>query len=130
MAAGRAGVDAPVCTLRWDGGEDRRAVTLVAACNGRYAGGLFHLAPQAELDDGHLDLVWADALGRFQALRHAPSVMRGTHPGLPIAHQARTRRLEVTSDRPMPAQADGELLGLEVERLEIEVVPGAFALWT
>lgn len=126
----RAGVGAPVCTLRWDGGEDRRAVTLVAACNGRYAGGLFHLAPQAELDDGRLDLVWADALGRFQAMRHAPSVMRGTHPRLAIAHQARASRLEVTSDRPVPAQADGELLGLEIERLEIEVRPGAFALWT
>ena len=130
VAALRAGVGAPVCTLRWDGGEDRRAVTLVAACNGRYAGGLFHLAPRAELDDGRLDLVWADALGRFQALRHAPSVMRGTHGRLPIAHQARARRLEVTSDRPLPAQADGELLGLEVERLEIEVAPGAIALWT
>jgi YegS/Rv2252/BmrU family lipid kinase len=135
VAALRAGVGAPVCTLRWEdadgnSGEDRRAVTLVAACNGRYAGGLFHLAPQAELDDGGLDLVWADALGRLQALRHAPSVMRGTHPRLPIAHQARARRLEVTSDRPVPAQADGELLGLEIERLEIEVAPGAIALWT
>jgi YegS/Rv2252/BmrU family lipid kinase len=126
----RAGVDAPVCTLRWDGGEDRRAVTLVAACNGRHAGGLFHLAPQAELDDGRLDLVWADALGRFQAMRHAPRVMRGTHLQLPIAHHARTQRLEVTSDRPLPAQADGELLGLEVERLEIEVAAGAITLWT
>ena len=125
-----AGVGAPICTLRWDGGEDRRAVTLVAACNGRYAGGLFHLAPAAELDDGRLDLVWADALGRLRVMRHAPSVMRGTHPRLPIAHQARVQRLEVTSDRPVPAQADGELLGLELQRLEIEVLPGAITLWT
>jgi diacylglycerol kinase (ATP) len=83
-----AGVGCPVCTLRWDGGEDRRAVTLVAACNGQYAGGLFHLAPGAALDDGRLDIVWADALEPLQVLRHAPSVIRGTHERLAVAHRA------------------------------------------
>lgn len=126
----RAGIGRPMCTLRWDGGEDRRAVTLVAACNGQYAGGLFRLAPEARLDDGRLDLVWADALGRLEVLRHAPRVIRGTHAGLPIAHQASSARLEVHSDRPLPAQADGELLGLEIDRLDIELAPGVLALWS
>lgn len=125
-----AGVGRPVCTLRWDGGEDRRAVTLVAACNGRYAGGLFHLAPGAALDDGRLDLVWADALNRAQVLRHAPSVIRGTHERLAVAHRARSTRLVVDSDTPLPAQADGELLGEDLVRLEIELVPGVLRLWT
>lgn len=126
----RDGVARPVCTLRWDGGADRRAVTLVAACNGQYAGGLFRLAPRAALDDGRLDVVWADALGRRQVLWHAPRVMRGTHEHLPIAHRARCRRLEIQSDLPQPAQADGELLGTAIERLEIELVPGALRLWS
>jgi YegS/Rv2252/BmrU family lipid kinase len=126
----RAGIGRPMCTLRWDGGEDRRAVTLVAACNGQYAGGLFRLAPEARLDDGRLDLVWADALGRLEVLRHAPRVIRGTHAGLPIAHHASSARLEVRSDRPLPAQADGELLGLEIDRLDIELAPAVLALWS
>jgi diacylglycerol kinase (ATP) len=125
-----AGVGRPVCTLRWDGGEDRRAVVLAAACNGQYAGGLFHLAPRASLDDGRLDIVWADALGRLQVLRHAPSVIRGRHEELAIVRHARTTRLELESDRPMPAQADGELLGEGLERLSIEALPGALLLWT
>jgi len=126
----RAGVGRPVCTLRWDGGTDRRAVTLVAACNGQYAGGMFRLAPEAMLDDGRLDIVWADALGRLQVLRHAPSVMRGTHHRLAMIYQARTTRLEIDSDVPLPAQADGELIGAALSRLEIELVPGALSLWT
>jgi diacylglycerol kinase (ATP) len=126
----RRGAGRPVCSLRWDGGADRRAVTLVAACNGQYAGGLFRLAPEAALDDGQLDLVWADALNRLQVLRHAPRVMRGTHASLPVVHQARSRHLEVESDTPLPLQADGELLGREVRRLSLELVPGALALWT
>jgi diacylglycerol kinase (ATP) len=125
----RAGVGRPLCTLRWDGGEDRRAVTLVAACNGQYAGGLFRLAPAAELDDGRLDIVWADALSRLQVLRYAPSVMRGTHGRLPVMFQARTARLEIDSDVPLPAQADGELIGDALRRLTIELEPGALRLW-
>jgi len=126
----RAGVGRPVCTLRWDGGEDRRAITLVAACNGQYAGGLFRLAPEARLDDGRLDLVWADALSRLQVLRHAPSVIRGTHERLPVAHRAQGTWLEVTSDVPLPAQADGELLGDDLLHLSIELSPGVLRLWT
>jgi hypothetical protein len=30
---------------------------------------------------------------------------------------------------PLPAQADGELLGEELSRLEIELVPGVLSLW-
>lgn len=126
----RNGIAAPVCTLRWDGGDDRRAVTLVAACNGQYAGGLFRLAPRAELDDGFLDLVWADALSATQVLRHAPRVIRGTHERLSIAHIARSRRLELHSAVGMPAQADGELLGEEVSRLSIELAAGVLRLWS
>jgi diacylglycerol kinase (ATP) len=125
----RAGTGRPRCRLRWEGGEDERAVTLIAACNGQYAGGLFRLAPRAALDDGQLDLAWADALGRWQVLRHAPSVMRGGHEHLPVTHQARSRWLEIDSDTPLPAQADGELLGTDLTRLSIAIVPRVLTLW-
>jgi len=126
----RNGVAAPACTLRWDGGEDRRPMTLVAACNGQYVGGLFRLAPRALLDDGQLDLVWADALSAMQVLQHAPRVVRGTHEHLSVAHFARSRRMEIDSAFGMPAQADGELLGEDISRLSIELAAGALRLWT
>jgi diacylglycerol kinase (ATP) len=125
-----AGAGRPICSIRWDGGEDRRPVTLVAACNGQYVGGLFRLAPGAALDDGRLDIVWADALSRRQVLRHAPSVIRGTHERLPVTHRAQTVTVEICSDTPMPVQADGELIGDELRRLTIELTPGALRLWT
>ena len=130
VGALHAGAGQPVCTLRWDGGQDRRAVTIVAACNGQYAGGLFRLAPEAALDDGRLDVFWADALSRRQVLRHAPKVIRGTHTTLAAAHATRTACLAIDSDRPMPAQADGELLGHDLVHLSIETAPGALKLWT
>jgi diacylglycerol kinase (ATP) len=120
----------PLCRIRWDGGEDVRAVTLVAACNGQYAGGLFRLAPEAALDDGRLDIVWADALSALQVLRHAPRVIRGAHLGLPIVHTVRAARVDIESDRPMPVQADGDLIGEETLQLSISVAPRALRLWT
>jgi diacylglycerol kinase (ATP) len=125
-----AGTGRPICSIRWDGGEDRRPITLVAACNGQYVGGLFRLAPRAALDDGRLDIVWADALSRRQVLRHAPKVIRGTHERLAVTHRARTVTVEISSDTPMPVQADGELIGDDLRRLTIELVPGALRLWT
>jgi diacylglycerol kinase (ATP) len=130
LAALAAGAGRPICSIRWDGGADRRAVTLVAACNGQYVGGLFRLAPGATLDDGRLDLVWADALSRRQVLRHAPRVMRGTHERLAVTHRAQAVTVEINSDTPMPVQADGELIGDDLRRLTIELVPGALRLWT
>lgn len=126
----QSGAGRPVCTLRWDGGVDRRPVTLVAACNGQYAGGLFRLAPGAALDDGLLDVIWADALSRLQLLRLAPRVIRGTHERRAVIHRARTARLEIRSEVPLPAQADGELLGTDLVHLSIELAPGALNLWT
>jgi diacylglycerol kinase (ATP) len=130
LSALRAGAAGPSCTLRWQGGEDRRRITLVAACNGQYAGGLFRLAPEAALDDGFLDLVWADAMGRGQALACAPRVMRGTHGALAVVRQARSAWLEVESEAPMPAQADGELLGEALLRLRVELSAGVLTLWS
>lgn len=130
LAALYDGVAGPVCRLRWDGGEDCRRITLVAACNGQYAGGLFHLAPEAALDDGRLDVLWADALSRSAVLRHAPRVMRGTHGALSITHQARARWLELECESPLPVQADGEMLSEALQRLRIELSPGALTLWS
>lgn len=126
----RVGAGLPVCTLRWDGGEDRRAITLAAACNGEYAGGLFRLAPGARLDDGRLDVIWADALGRLQVLRLALEVIRGRHESSPAVHRRRTARLQIASDLPLAAQADGELIGEALYELEVELEPGALLLWT
>lgn len=121
----------PVCPpgqLRWDGGEAAGRLSLVTVCNGRYVGGLFHIAPDARLDDGRLSLVWADAVSRSQVLRYAPRVIRGTHLALPIAHSAEVTRVDIEVDAPLPVQADGEIVSTGARRLSVEIVPGALAL--
>jgi diacylglycerol kinase family enzyme len=81
------------------------------------------------LDDGRLDLMWADALGRAAVLRHASRVMAGTHLDLPVVHVASSSWVEFECDEPLPVQVDGDVLGAGLQRLKAEIVPGALRLW-
>jgi diacylglycerol kinase (ATP) len=111
-------------TIEWDGGQRvSKPILMVSVANGRCTGG-FWLTPYAELDDGELDFIFADALSRLQILRFLPEVMRRTHLDKdPVTH-GRTKHIVITSDDPLPVVADGEIMTTEAHRLEIEVLPG------
>lgn len=111
-------------TIEWDDGQRvSRPILLVSVANGRCTGG-FWLTPHAELDDGELDFIFADALSRLQILRFLPEVMRKTHLDKEPVTYGRTRHIVITSDDPLPVVADGEIMTTEAHRLEIEVLPG------
>lgn len=118
----------PALHLRHDGGALSLPVTLVTAGNGRCHGGAFRLTPQAEIDDGLLDILVAEAATRRGVLRLAPSVMRGTHLGKPGVRDLRSRRLRVESADPLVVHADGEILYTDAHALEIEILPGALRM--
>lgn len=85
---------------------------LVAVANGRYFGGGMAIAPEADLEDGHFDVVLVGAVTRFAlAARLLPRVYRGTH----LTHQAvrlvRGNAVTITSDTPFPLEVDGEIVG-------------------
>ena len=56
-------------------------MNLVAVANGVYAGGGMMLSPQAQIDDGKLDVVTASGLTRAGVLRELPRIHRGGHVG-------------------------------------------------
>lgn len=111
-------------TIEWDDGQRvSKPILMVSVANGRCTGG-FWLTPHAELDDGELDFIFADALSRLQILRFLPEVMRRTHLDKDPVTYGRTRHIVITSDDPLPVVADGEIMTTEAHRLEIEVLPG------
>jgi diacylglycerol kinase (ATP) len=102
--------------------REERGYTVVAANSGYYGYGL-HIAPDAAVDDGLLDVV---------ILRHAPrrlffAVMRelphGTHVRRPHIEVLRGREVRVEADREIPVGGDGELIG--TLPATIRVLPGA-----
>jgi YegS/Rv2252/BmrU family lipid kinase len=101
----------------------------VIVANAQYDGGGMHVAPQARLDDGLLDVFVIGDVSRIQAFQNLPRVYRGTlHERPDIVQCRRVRKIEAHSDEAVLLNLDGERPG----RLpaSIEVVPGAIRLTT
>jgi YegS/Rv2252/BmrU family lipid kinase len=101
------------------------ATVMAAVMNGHTFGGSFRVCPEARADDGELDLLLVDGLGRLEILGLVPKIMRGAHGGDPRLRLLRARRVRIESAEPLLVEADGEIAFTAARRLEVEVLPGA-----
>jgi diacylglycerol kinase family enzyme len=109
-----------------DGREDAPAeYHLVAAANTSTTGGGMKMAPEADAEDGLLDVLTVGPLSRFELLRLMPSVYDGKHIGAPGVALRRARKLEIIPDEPLPLNIDGDLDGFAP--VVFEVLPKAVA---
>ena len=97
---------------------------LISVMNGHRAGGGFHIAPASAINDGLLDVVIVDKLHPLQRLRWLPVIEKGKHLGLSFIKHVRTKKIVITSEKPMDAHLDGEYYS--AKRLEIEMLPGKY----
>jgi len=66
-------------------------------------------------------------------LRLIPEVMKGTHGRFKQVRLGKARKLQVLAEKPVTIHADGEVIcgfGSDVQRVIIEVVPGALEVMT
>lgn len=120
----------PLMRVVHDGGVFAgRAMFTVAANLPRFGGGM-RIAPQAEIDDGWLDLVIVAAVSRAVLLALLPRVYSGGHVRHPAVTIVRTRRAEITIDRPMTMYGGGEpVRSLAAgEPCLVEIAPAALAV--
>lgn len=110
-------------------GEAREGKHLVViASNGRYFGGGMQPAPRSVLDDGWLDVTVAGDLGKLATLGALARLYRGTHVNGTTIQGLRARSVEVSLDRPMAIEVDGEIV--RSAEVAIRVRPGALAVLT
>jgi YegS/Rv2252/BmrU family lipid kinase len=110
----------------WCDGEMRRLedkFMLISVCNGTRAGGAFLIAPEAEVDDGMLDICVAPEVPRTRMLALLPYFLKGTHAEQPEVTMLRAERITVTSQDNLIAHADGELVCDKARRIEFRIVP-------
>ncbi len=98
--------------------------TLVCVCNGRWYGGQYNPVPDAEVDDGMLDvlIIRKIALWQVPALLAKYQVGRYKELGEYITHY-RCRSVDVECPKPSVVNIDGECH--DDMRVHMEVVPGA-----
>jgi YegS/Rv2252/BmrU family lipid kinase len=83
----------------------------VAVANSQAYGGGMYIAPEAELDDGELDVVMGSQSSKLTFLRDLPKVFNGTHAKLSYVRTVRGRTVELSADRPFDIYADGDAIG-------------------
>ncbi len=123
----------PVARLEWEGGDFEGEVMFATVCNGPRFGGGMLIAPDAELDDGLLDLVIVRRVTRLALLRVFPRVFRGTHVDHPAVSIHRTpwvrmrfapgALLACDGEVQGPVPAEGVELGLSARALRVAAGP-------
>lgn len=113
-----------------DTGEFEGRVMFTVVNNLPRFGGGMRIAPEAQIDDGLLDLVIVKEVPKSVLLSIFPKVYNGKHVGHPAVQIVRTRRAEITIDRAMTMYGGGEpLRTVEAgEPVAVEVVPGGLAV--
>jgi YegS/Rv2252/BmrU family lipid kinase len=84
-----------------------------------YGGGMFVL-PQAELDDGKLDVLISKQASKLTFLRELPKVFKGAHVDSPNAVFLRGEVIEVSSDRQFAIYGDGDPIGATPATMRVE----------
>lgn len=82
----------------------------VAAANSKAYGGGMLIAPDAELDDGQLDVVTTAEVGKLRFLVNLPKVFKGAHVANEEVVVRRGAEVRIESDRPFAVYADGDHL--------------------
>ena len=115
--------------LEWDDGAYEGSISLVSVGNSARTGGAFRMTPQAELDDGMLDFVFSQALGRLRMFQFFPKTQKGTHIHEPEVYMYRTRRLKIQLSPPSLVQADGEIMAGRASEVLYDMLPGALRVF-
>jgi YegS/Rv2252/BmrU family lipid kinase len=80
----------------------------VACANSKAYGGGMYLAPDADLHDGRLDVVFCEATSKARFLRLLPTIFKGEHVKDPNVHVVRGAEVRISADRPFTVYADGD----------------------
>ncbi|MNC88701.1 Diacylglycerol kinase [compost metagenome] len=102
---------------------------MTAVMNGTTFGGSFRICPEARPDDGLLDVLLVQAVGRLEILQLVPRILRGAHAGDPCLRLVRAKRVTIESDEPLLLEADGEISFEDARRLEIGLLPAALRVF-
>ena len=96
--------------------------SVAVANSGVFGGGMF-LAPDAELDDGLLEIVMISSQTKLRYLRGLPRVFNGSHLKDPAVKLVQASEVTFQADRPFTAYADGDPIG--DLPLTVRVLPGS-----
>lgn len=121
------GVITPNVHMRYGDVDFEGPITLANISNGPWVGGMFHIAPMADVTDGQFDLIIADAMSRGRILGLLPKLIRGRHIGHTGIRHTAMEKFSLEAEAPLPSHLDGESQPLQAV-FNAQVLPGALAI--
>jgi YegS/Rv2252/BmrU family lipid kinase len=100
--------------IELDPPSERRSFTAytIGTCNSKAYGGGMLAAPDAMLDDGLLEVIVLESIGKLAFLtKILPNVFKGTHVDQPSVHVFRAREVSISCERAFTMYADGDPIG-------------------
>ena len=97
----------------------------IGLSNGKFAGGGFKLAPEADIVDGRIDISAIEDYSRLERLVRLPRVRAGKHLGWQKVHYRQLTEATIASPSKLIAHVDGEPYRLPSEPFSVRVLPNA-----
>ena len=99
--------------------------TMICVCNGRWYGGGFNPVPDAELDDGLLDVVIVEKVERKKLISRLIGLMQGKILSFPETRFFRASSVSFSAPD-MRVNVDGEIV--REETVSARILPGALMI--
>lgn len=115
----------PFIQLSYGNSKREERIFMINAGNGIYMGGGLKLTPEAEIDDGLLDINIIEDLTKLEVIQNLLSVYRGTHTQLPQVTTNKIEQMVIESEEGFAMHVDGELISTDEKSLEVSIVPKA-----
>ncbi|PYG89039.1 YegS/Rv2252/BmrU family lipid kinase [Ruminiclostridium sufflavum DSM 19573] len=103
-----------------DNKEMELKILLAAIANGRFYGGGIMAAPEAEIDDGFLDICLITGVSRFRILSLFPKYIKGEHRQLEEVSFYRGKNIKIESNAELRLNIDGEIM--PSSEIEFEII--------
>jgi YegS/Rv2252/BmrU family lipid kinase len=107
-------------TLTIDGTRHEYSGYSIAVGNSKAYGGGMMVLPEAELDDGRLDVLVSKDASKLTFLRGVFQTFKAAHVDSPHAEFLRGEVIEMASDRPFVIYADGDPIGATPATVRVE----------
>ena len=114
--------------VHWDGGCFESPTLLLTVANSPRTGGVFNIAPNALLDDGLFDIIFAPDMPKYEALTILPRLVKGSHIHHKKISTLRSTRLWISSEPGTPMHVDGELVTESAKVINYQMLPGKITL--
>ena len=108
-------------SLSIDGESRTERVLMVTSCNGRREGGSFWVAPNAESDDGMIDLLLLHHMPKPALLLAMPVFLFSGPDWFVKSERHRCKIVDIECDRPEFIHVDGEYSETKIQHLKLSI---------